>query len=140
MRELQADLWTIEADARCVTTNGIVRRDGQLVMGAGIALQAIRRYPDIGRRLGKLVKEGGNRPYYLADIGIISFPTKHDWRNNSDLGLIVTSAAYLIVIASEHNLSTIALTRPGCGLGGLCWPDVHEMLIPILDDRFVVVY
>jgi len=140
MLELPGDLWTIEADARCVTTNGVVRPSGALVMGAGNARQAIQRYPGIDKRLGRLVRAYGNRPYYLADLGIISFPTKHDWHNDSDLELIQISALHLVELADEHKLARVALPRPGCGLGGLEWADVRPVLAVILDDRFLVVH
>jgi O-acetyl-ADP-ribose deacetylase (regulator of RNase III) len=137
--EINADLWETEADARCVTTNGVVKSGGRLVMGAGVAKQARDRYPGIDKRLGDLVKLFGNTPHYLPDIGVMSFPTKHNWRDESDPALIAASAKAAVLLANAHGLKRIVLTRPGCGLGRLDWREVRELLLPILDDRFIVV-
>lgn len=52
MKEAQGDLWTLPAEFRCITTNGIWSKNtGEAVMGAGVALDAKRRYPDLPRRL-----------------------------------------------------------------------------------------
>ena len=139
MLEQRGDLWTIDADARCVTTNSEIKRDGRLVMGAGVAKQAIKRYPDLDARIASLIKVFGNLPFYFADLGIISFPTKNDWRDPSDIDLIRNSAEHAKWIADAHGLKRIVLTRPGCGCGGLYWPHVREVIAPILDNRFTVI-
>lgn len=108
-------------------------------MGAGVAEQALNRYPDIDCRLGDLVKLFGNTPFFLADCAIISFPTKRHWRYKSSLSLIVESARHVSRLADNHQLTTVALPRPGCGHGGLVWEVVRPLLLNILDDRFVVV-
>lgn len=140
MIETVGNLWTYLCDARCVPTNGIIKSDGSLVMGAGVAKAANRRFPGLARRLGELVgSRHGNIPFYFDDIGIISFPTKRHWRDKSSLELIARSANHLKWIADEHRLSKVALPRVGCGMGGLDWKDVKSVLAAYLDDRFVVV-
>ena len=51
MLEVQNDFWQeIEDnsyDAICCTTNKIVKNNGELVMGAGIAKQFKAKYPDL---------------------------------------------------------------------------------------------
>lgn len=140
MIEEKADLWAREADARCVTTNGVLRSNGHLVMGAGVAKQALVKYPGIDKRLGDLVKVFGNVPHFLPDVGIISFPTKHNWKDCSDLSLIILSSEHLIRLCEAHRLKRVVLPRPGCGLGNLSWREVRAAIEPILDDRFVVVH
>jgi len=44
MKEDKGDLWGYPADYRCVTTNGVVKPNGKLVMGAGVALDAKRLF------------------------------------------------------------------------------------------------
>lgn len=142
------------ADAICFTSNGIVKANGELVMGAGIAKQFRDRWELIAERFGALVQSYGNHVHFLkfmdppsgADginyrmIWIASFPTKHHWKNSSDLKLIERSA-YEIV---EHlkiapSIKTIYLPRPGVGLGGLNWEnEVRPTLEYILDDRFII--
>lgn len=140
MIELRGDLWGTEADARCVTTNAILKSGGRLVMGAGVARQALGRFPGVDKRLGDLVKLFGNVPHFLPDIGLISFPTKHNWRDDSDIELIESSAKSVVRICCAHGLRRVVLTRPGCGHGNLLWDEVRTVLEPILDDRFTVVY
>lgn len=138
MLEISGNLWDIEADARCITTNGVIKKDGCLVMGAGIAKQAMIRYPGIDKRLGELVKLFGNVPCYLPEINIISFPTKNDWRDDSDLLLIEESARALKLLVDAHNFKRVVMPKPGCGLGKLDWKDVRNILLPILDNRFII--
>jgi len=139
MKETNGDLWAVKADARCITTNSVIRKNGCLVMGAGVAKQALIRYPDVDRRFGDLVKLFGNIPFFLTDHSLMSFPTKNSWKHKSSLELIEASAQRAVFLADQHGLAVVALTRPGCGLGGLAWEDVEPLLAGILDDRFVVV-
>jgi hypothetical protein len=123
---------------RVVTTNGNIRRDGTLVMGKGVALAAAKRYPQLPAKLGTWVKLRGNIPGLFTDERIISMPTKNDWALDSPISLIASSARELVSIADAFDLHTIAMTRPGCGNGGLQWAEVKPVLAPILDDRFIV--
>lgn len=140
MREALGDLWAVDADARCVTTNGIVKGNGTLVMGAGIALQARQRFPGIARQLGKWVKENGNIPCYLPEFKIFSLPTKDDWRDDSKLDLIESSLRIIKDMVNDRGLDVIALPLPGCANGNLDWNDVKPILEAILDERFLVVH
>lgn len=144
MKEAVGDLWTYPADARCVTTNGVVsKRTGELVMGKGVALEAARRYPSLPRFLALSVKISGNVPVvFRTDPGVvlISFPTKKHWRNGSDIALIERSAKKIAELVNSQHLGRVVLPRPGCGCGGLRWEQVRKVLEPILDDRFTVVH
>lgn len=148
MRAEYGDLWAYldRVDAICITTNGVVKRDGTAVMGAGIAAEARRRFPHLPRALGAHLECAGNVPVVLGtQVGsldpptIISFPTKHDWRTDSSIELIMHSALRLVDIANVHGYAQVALPAPGCGNGGLVWSVVRPVIAPILDDRFVVV-
>jgi hypothetical protein len=152
MIEQTLDLWSVRADAKCVTTNGVVRKDGKLVMGAGIAKEAADRYPFMPRQIGDAVGRRGNHVYafnmrwynvfdFANDFYLVTFPTKEHWRSPSTLELIERSARELKKIADENYWRKVLLPRPGCGLGGLSWDDdVRHVIASILsDDRFVVV-
>ncbi len=65
MKEYVGDIWQSGADVICVTTNGVLRKNGDLVMGAGIALEAKKRYPRLPAFLGGCVKRCGNHLYLL---------------------------------------------------------------------------
>lgn len=137
MREEIGDLWKYPAEYRCVTTNGLVVNK-RLVMGAGVALQAKERYPNLPAMLAIYVNKFGNRPFRCEKERILTFPTKQHWKNKSELKLIKKSAELVVLIADKFEIKSIAMTRPGCGNGGLRWEDVKPVIAPILDDRFVV--
>lgn len=138
MIEKIGNIWDFPADAICVTTNGIVKKNGDLVMGAGIALEAKIKYPKLPKILGELVKNIRNKCFYIEEFKIISFPTKNHFKDDSIPELIEHSALEAKEIADFFKLSTISLPRPGCGLGNLKWKNVKSLLEKYLDDRFFV--
>jgi hypothetical protein len=131
MLEEFGDFWTVQGDARCVTTNGTLRANGNAIMGKGMALQAKQRYPKLEYTLGKLIQKYGNHTFKLGN-GLISFPTKRHWREDSDIELIKRSAQELVSILKDDPAKRVLLTRPGCGNGNLDWEDVRPILQTIL--------
>lgn len=100
-------------DAFCVTTNGVVKKDGKAVMGAGI-----------DERLAFLLNNYGNNVYHLGSYEhgkILSFPTKIHWRDNSDIDLIKRSCIQLEQLIDKHGYTHVILPRPGCSNGKLSW-------------------
>lgn len=143
MRERIGDIWSAigVANAICIPTNGIVEKEGSLIMGAGLAKDAAIRFPGIPKTLGQKVERGGNKPYICGvKIGtwLVSFPTKEHYKDPSNIFLIRSSAKELVRLAKTHNWEYIALPKVGCGLGGLKWEDVKIALQSIFDDRFVI--
>ena len=55
-------------DIVCVTTNGIIKSNGELVMGAGCALEFKNRFPKIPKILGDKIKKSGNLPYVAGKV------------------------------------------------------------------------
>lgn len=128
--------------ALCVTTNGVVKANGQAVMGAGMAKAFAMIYPQLPAILGQKLAHSGNQVHYLltdGDVHIMSFPTKHHWRDSSDLALIENSARTLAKLAVIRPECTFVLTEPGCGLGGLSWSVVRSSIATILPDNCWVV-
>jgi hypothetical protein len=61
--------------------------------------------------------------------------------DKAGLELIKRSAGELVLLADKYpGYLRICLPRPGCGNGQLEWRDVKQVIRPILDDRFVVVF
>jgi len=148
MQLIKADLWDCDG-VLCLTTNGFVKRNGRAVMGAGVARQAVLRYPGIDAELGRLIKRNGNVVQRIAGPGfnveaprsIVSFPVKHDWWENATLQLIERSAEQLAERLDSRIHRDCFLPKPGCGNGGLDWPDVRDTLEPFLgsyDNLYIV--
>lgn len=144
MIEVTGNLWTYPADARVITTNGTVKKDGSCVMGRGCALEAKTKYPYLAKQLGKAILDTGNHTRCLVeeppnDLFLVAFPVKHNWWEKADLDLIKRSASELAVLTTANRWNTVVLPRPGCGNGKLKWEDVKQILEPVLDDRFHVI-
>ena len=110
-----------------VTTNGDVRRDGQCVMGRGIARQVRDNVVGSAARLGALIQEFGNRPFRISE-GIWSLPVKHHWPEKADLALIEDSLWLMQDMVRRFTPHTLMFPRPGCGNGGLDWSDVAPLM------------
>lgn len=165
MKEKKTDLFDCivdpDVDAICVTTNGHFTTSGLAVMGGGCAGEAARRWPEVPKRLGKLLKqfranvpfvigavdEGANHLELTSDLIekkqfkclIFSFPTINNLMRGSEIDLIRQSATMMVEQANKYKLKQIILPRPGVGIGGLSWADVKSVIAPLLDDRFVIV-
>ena len=142
------------ADAICFTSNGVLKNNGALVMGAGNAKLFRDAYKGIDANAGLLVKENGNicqivltlnvckgNPFDGIDrkINVVAFPTKHHWRNGSDIQLIRDSAKRLKALADKYDWKNVFLPAPGAGMGGLNFnKHVQPIIEEYLDDRFTI--
>lgn len=164
MRSLKCDMWLEQADALCITTNGIVKANGQAVMGKGVAKEAVQRFYGIQTLLGKKLQRRGSRVHLLTrkdrDIPyiklprknealkvatpwhLVSFPTKGHWKDASDLKLIATSCKQLKKLVDKMGWEVVLLPRPGCSNGNLNWKDVKSIVKEYFgfDDRIVIVH
>jgi len=140
MKYTQGNLWDFHnLGPICITTNGVIRKDSTLVMGAGIALQAKQRFPEVPGILADLVSTHGNHAFYLTVQNLFSFPTKHDWKDKSSISLITQSCHELVNITNKMSFMRVYLPKPGSANGQLSWDQVNPLISEILDDRFVVV-
>lgn len=153
MVEVKADLWKYPCYWICIPTNGIVKESGEAVMGAGVAKQAVQKVWDAPFSLGDKIKKHGNivqeigkftRDNYVPRapencyqldqvvVTLFAFPTKHHYKDPSDLKLVETSCQQLLLkyntIVSMNRwqhprkyVPIICLPEVGCGLGGLDW-------------------
>lgn len=144
MIEIIGDFWDVfdDYDAIVCTTNLVQKSNGELVMGAGIA-------KEFARRFSWLPAEWGQTPGFQCSffdsrvngnlIFAIAYPTKHHWKDPSDIHLILDSARNLKKLTDWFRWEKVLMPRPGCGCGGLEWEDIKDLLMPILDDRFYVI-
>jgi len=165
MQEAFGNLLEADVDVVVITTNGFYKRDGNAVMGKGIA-KAIQEYFPCTAILGTLLKTKGNHVHllgYINNITIVSYPVKPNfevftgtnsvrhmknkfkigdsvpgWACKANPELIKRSAYELVELVNEHQeWKLIGIPRPGCGAGELDWETVKPILDSILDDRFI---
>lgn len=119
---------------RCIPTNGCLKRNKQAVCGKGLAKDAADRFPQFPVLLGESIRNQGNKLAIFSEIKLIAFPTKYHWKDKADIELIKTSMQQLVEFANKLPIEDlILLPRPGCGLGGLEWPEVKRIIYPYLN-------
>ncbi len=125
---VKGNMFESDADALVNTVNTVG------VMGAGVALAFKKQYPknfseykiacDNGElKTGSIlvVKENDGKT-------IINFPTKQHWKNGSEYEYIESGLKALRNELDKGNIRSIAIPPLGCGLGGLQWTKVKEMI------------
>ncbi len=104
------------------------------VMGAGIALECKKRFPEmcedyIERCIRGELKLG--KPYFYRRLfppSILNCPTKDHWRSVSRLDDIVKGLKYLEKHYKEWGITSLAIPPLGCGQGQLEWRVVSPTL------------
>ena len=132
----------------CITTNGDLNKNGECVMGKGVALQFKNLFPSLPQHIGSLIKQYGNRVFNLGlfnykdiPIRIMTFPTKYHWKEDSDINLIKKSCEEILQVCNKFDVDTIFLPVPGVGAGKLNYKTTVEPVISlILDSRFYICF
>ncbi len=102
-------------------------------MGKGIALQFKKTFPKTNESYIIACKSGklkiGTLHYFIENgKTIINFPTKDKWRMSSKIEYIEKGLDELIKLLNELKPKSIAMPALGCGLGGLIWEDVKNII------------
>ncbi|MGE6289975.1 macro domain-containing protein [Aeromonas media] len=132
------DFFDFDADIRVNTVNCVG------VMGAGVALAFKNKYPEMFKQYVKecnlgLLKPGVpsvwvNNDLFSKEMEIINFPTKDDWRNDSEYEYIESGLKWLSNYLKQKKFSTITLPALGCGHGKLNWGRVKHLIEIYLSD------
>lgn len=118
MLELYGNIWEQggKYDAVVITTNGYVKKNGEAVMGRGIAAAAKERFPELPLKLGEHLIKNGNTVWGLTyphmPFWIITMPVKPEfgphgmpgWRAKADLKLIEASAKQLAGVEPYYGI------------------------------------
>jgi hypothetical protein len=132
--------------------NGVVRRDGSLVMGAGSAKALAKAYPQAPKVFGEMARKEGRfeeRGWYLyglltvrvsPSLSIGVFQTKGDWKEPASLSLVAHSAQKLAKWMKENPGWEAHMAFPGVGLGELEEGKVIEVLEKYLLGLPVALY
>lgn len=144
MKIRHGDMWSVyeSCDLFCITTNATVKRNGELVMGRGMALQAKQRIPFLAQTWGiRIATLGAQEKFYglLLPRGstVCAFQVKYRWYETADLELIRKSAEMLHYWMEDCPIIQVHLNFPGIGNGRLPEADV----LPIFekfDDRLTL--
>jgi hypothetical protein len=126
------------------------------IMGKGLASRAKYQFPDVyvvyqdacrkkWLAMGKpylykreasfddeLFDQPGNITTPNGVKWFLLFPTKHHWRENSDLKGIEAGLSWLAINYKTEGIESIALPALGCGLGNLDWQEVGPIMCQYL--------
>ena len=134
--EENKNLWDFDVEQyyRIITTNGNIKKNGEAVMGKGIALQAKERYPELPTLLAYHIKTCGNTIGISKEHKIITFPTKNNYWEKSSYELIKESCHDLFILCIQWNIEKIVMPMVGCSNGGLKWDEVKKIIYEKLDS------
>jgi O-acetyl-ADP-ribose deacetylase (regulator of RNase III) len=134
--EMDGDIFESGAEALVNTVNCVG------VMGKGLALEFKKRFPKNFKAYRDVCAEGllhtgksfvfMNRMYdahATTPRYIINFPTKQDWRDPSEYAYIAFGLNDLEAKIRNYGITSIAIPALGCGLGGLDWIKVKQLII-----------
>ncbi len=127
-----------ESDLFCFTSNGVVKQNGSLVMGAGTAKSVRDRFKGIDKVFGEKAKQYHCFPpnkylYFLITVElegklIGALQTKVDYKSFSNITLIQQSLICVAKYVKEHELKSVHMPYPGIGCGKLDKSAVAPML------------
>lgn len=112
-------------------------------MGKGLALEFRRRFPyayknyKLGYKQGRVVvgKVSVTTMHsFIMPKFIIHFPTKDHWKDPSRKEWIDDGMESLVASCRDLGIKSVAIPALGCGLGGLEWGDVNQIISQHLDD------
>lgn len=143
MKEQPGNLWDwVGKRWIVIPINVTVTAGGNLVMGAGVAGQAKKRWPTLARSWGAEMQKQLLRPGPILlihdEYKLIGLPTKVHFTERSNLNLILAGVDAMVEWARKNNNPEVVLPKLGCGLGGLDWADVRHPLDARLNDQFTV--
>src|SRR5690606_30275666 len=137
------DEYKDQIDAICCTTNKVVKKNGELVMGAGIAKDFANEYSWLPKYFGQRLLNGNHVNGFMtvllkSKLHLIALPTKEHWQDDSSISLITDSINTLKLVTTVMGWKRVILPRPGCKNGGLSWNDEIKPLCETIlnDDRF----
>jgi len=134
-----ANLWDLrernpQQNAVVVTINTCHKKNGDAVMGAGIAKEAAILFPTLPSLLGKCLRDSPNKHvWYWVENNLFLLVTKLDWRYPSNMNLLRTSLTAMSNIILPNDNLNILMPKIGCGLGGLNWNEVKPLIYCILE-------
>lgn len=118
------------------------------VMGKGLALEFKNKYPENFLKYKKVCDNNEltiGKCFTTFENGkyIVNFPTKNHWKNKSEYSYIEEGMLALIRHINHYNIKSISIPKLGCGLGGLEWNKVKQIIVdnlqPLINDKQIIV-
>lgn len=124
----ESDAQTLMATVNCVG-----------IMGKGLAKEFRQKYPEMFKEYAKACKKGELRKGHLflyKDLlkWILCFPTKDNWKGPSKYEFIEEGLKAVRENYSQWGITSLAVPPLGCGLGGLKWDQVKQLIMKYLQD------
>ncbi|XP_034483968.1 ADP-ribose glycohydrolase OARD1 [Drosophila innubila] len=137
LKEVNGDLFSASADysmCHCVAAD--------LRMGKGIAVKFRNKFGQMAALQKQNVQPGGVAILQHQDRYIYYLITKQSSWGKPTYQLLHSSLSAMQEHMAKHNVQKLALPRIGCGLDGLNWTKVKDMLLEIFqaDATELVVY
>jgi len=107
------------------------------VMGRGIALQFRKAFPGNFKAYKSACDKKQLHPgmMFVYDLNrfqnpryVINFPTKRHWKGKSKIEDIESGLEALVWEIRKRNIRSVAIPPLGCGLGGLDWNHVKQII------------
>jgi O-acetyl-ADP-ribose deacetylase (regulator of RNase III) len=117
------------------------------VAGKGLAKQAALAYPDWVMNYIAACKNSkvnvDKKPYIQTRVTnpkyMISFPTKREWWNPSQLIWIQHGLEWIADNGVAHGINELGLPMLGCGEGGLEWSQVRPLILSYFENHDIAV-
>ena len=133
IRETKGDLLESNIQTLVVPVNTVG------VMGKGLALHFKIHFPGLLEQYQKacqdnVFKDKGIFVYTLnKGRQVLCFPSKRHWKYSSRLIWIEEALKVIVRDYKELGITELAIPAVGCGLGGLLWEDVRNLIYQYLD-------
>jgi O-acetyl-ADP-ribose deacetylase (regulator of RNase III) len=108
-------------------------------MGKGVALEFRLRYPAMFRHYEAACTTNSLRPGHILAYPtdsqpptILNFAVKDRWQDDSKLEWIEACLNEFVNQYKSWGISSIAFPHMGTANGGLCWQDVHKLMMTYL--------
>jgi O-acetyl-ADP-ribose deacetylase (regulator of RNase III) len=102
-------------------------------MGAGIAVDFVKKYPQIKRLRNEVLKVG--KTYYVSPV--LNIVTKRRSPGKPSYESMCFALQNMAEVMRNNNITEVYMPKIGCGLDRLSWPAVKEQLKYVFGDSEV---
>lgn len=125
--DMSGNIFASQSEVIVITVNCVG------VMGAGIALDAKHRWPDLAEKYRSACSDGRvsiGKIFWASTKRqkIAFFPTKTHWKLPTEITFIEKGLSALRREIADKSIFSLALPHLGCSNGGLNWSDVQPFV------------